>query len=581
MANEAPKTLLDILWEEKLISSEEKNRLQAESAGSDKIAEELILKERLVPEEKLAEARGKLLGVPYINLQTIDVNRDAMKEIPHEAAANYQFVVFDKTDKTLKVAMVNPDDFQALEALKFITKKNFYTLEVYITSPASLRSALGLYETLKVEVTSALKEFEEEMIKEARARRVTTEEVEKIVQEAPVTKAVAVVIKHAIEGRASDIHIEPREKELEVRYRVDGALFTSLILPLKVHPAIISRIKILCNLRIDEQRIPQDGRFSTPAGGREYDFRVAIMPTIYGEKAAIRILDKTVGALSFEELGLEKKGKEEFEKAIQMPHGIVLITGPTGSGKSTTLFSAIDFIKNPEYNIVTLEDPVEYYIEGVNQTQINPDVGLTFGNGLRSILRQDPDIIMVGEIRDRETAEMAVHSSLTGHLVLSTLHTNDAIGAIPRLIDMGIEPFLLAAVMRCVVAQRLVRRICPHCKEEMPIPAEFKGKILAELKSIPQAFKTVPNQKNPTKLYQGKGCKKCFNKGMLGRVAIFEVMPVTEAIREVTLRKGSIDDLAKVARAQGVITMRQDGLLKALAGVTTVQDVWETTAEAI
>jgi len=578
MVKQTANSIEDILVEWGFLTSDQKDFINDAVTKTGKSTEEIILSQRMVPEEQLYRAKGKYLGVPYLDLSTQEIQSEAVSSIPVETCKNYNFIPFAKDGQILHVAMSDPDDFQALEALKFLTKNTGLKTEIHIASATSIVEALAKASGgISGEVETAIREFNTEL-EEAKKDVGEDKDVEKVVGDAPVTKAVAVILRHGIEGKASDIHIEPSNENLRIRFRVDGNLYTSLLLPLKIHNPLVSRIKILSNLRIDEQRVPQDGRFSTTAGGHEFDLRVSILPTVYGEKVVMRILDKSQGAIPFEKLGYSGQRLEDFKNALSRPNGLVLITGPTGSGKSTTLFTAIDSINKPSMNVVTMEDPVEYRIAGANQSQVNSDISFTFASGLRSILRQDPDIIMVGEVRDKETGELVVHAALTGHLVLSTLHTNDAIGAIPRLVDMGIEPFLLAAVLRLVGAQRLVRKICQSCKEEIPIPAEFAEIIKNEMKNIPDKEKVLDNQKNPKFLYKGKGCKECGNKGTKGRLAITEVIPVSEKLREATVQRVTGDVLAKMAREEGLISIRQDGYLKALAGLALFDDVLEATA---
>ncbi len=570
----------DILEEWGFLTTEQKDALKDASIKSGRSVEEIILNERVVPEEQMYRAKGKMLGIPYVDLPNIEVQPESVSLIPADVSKNYKFIAFAKDGETLHVAMAQPDDFQALEALKFLTKNTGLRTEIHIASETAIQEAISKTSGgITGEVETAIREFSQELEEVKKDVDGDDRNVEKIVGDAPVTKAVAVILRHGIEGLASDIHIEPSNENLRVRFRVDGALYTSLLLPLKVHNPLISRIKILSNLKIDEQRLPQDGRFSTSAGGHEYDIRVSILPTVYGEKIVMRILDKSQGAIPFEKLGFSGLRLDNFKEALKRPHGLILITGPTGSGKSTTLYTAIDSIGDPTLNIVTLEDPVEYRIAGVNQAQINPEINFTFANGLRSILRQDPDIIMVGEVRDKETGELVIHAALTGHLVLSTLHTNDAIGALPRLIDMGLEPFLLAAVIRMLGAQRLVRRLCPFCKKETPIPAEFRDIITQVLKVIPDSEKVEENQKNPKVLYEAPGCKECGGKGTKGRIAIVEVIPAGEKIRQALVMRKSHDELVRIAVEEGYITMRQDGFLKALSGQVSLREVLEATSE--
>lgn len=570
----------DVLMEWGFLTPEQNETLIDTSVKSGRSVEEIILKERVVPEEQFYRAKGKALGIPYVDLKDMEIQPESLMIIPTDVSKNYHFIAFAKDGETLHVAMSQPDDFQALEALKFLTKNTGLNTEIHISSATGIEEALSKATGgISGEVETAIREFNEELEDVKKDAGSDDRDVEKIIGDAPVTKAVAVILRHGIEGKASDIHIEPNNENMRVRFRVDGLLYTSLILPLKVHSPLISRVKILSNLRIDEQRLPQDGRFSTSAGGHEYDVRVSILPTVYGEKIVMRILDKSKGAVPFEKLGYTGRRLDYFKEALARPHGLIFITGPTGSGKSTTLYTAIDGISDATLNVVTLEDPVEYRIAGVNQSQINADINFSFGTGLRSILRQDPDVIMVGEVRDRETGELAVHAALTGHLVLSTLHTNDALGAIPRLIDMGIEPFLLSAVLRMTGAQRLVRRLCDNCKKTIPIPAEFRDMINAEVEKISDREKTEENQKNPTVLYEAEGCKECGGKGTKGRFAIVEVIPVGESIRQMIAKRGTYDDLQKLVLSEGHITMRQDGFLKVLSGLVSLREVLEATAE--
>lgn len=574
------KKVEELLVERGLLTTDQlqhvKNRAEQEGVTPENIIEQ----ERLVFPEALAQIQAEIAGVPYIDLATAQTDNQAMRDISRKAALTYRFVAFDIRDNKILIAMERPDDFQALEAVKFIARRRGLAPEIYLASAKSIEAALGGSQAVQEEIGGALKDFSQELEEAGQVKGKKDRDIERIMEEAPVTKVVAVMIRHAIEGHASDIHIEPTEKELRVRYRIDGILHTTLILPIKVHAAVISRVKILSNLKIDEARLPQDGRFSAVVDDKAYDFRVSTMPTTYGEKAALRILDKSTGAPTFDELGLQGTMQKVYKEKLQSPHGIILISGPTGSGKSTTLFTSLSMLNKPNINIVTLEDPVEYEIEGVNQTQVHPEIGLDFASGLRNILRQDPDIIMVGEIRDRETAEMAVHSALTGHLVLSTIHTNSAIGTIPRLTDMGVDPFLISASMRLLAAQRLVGRICKKCKKEVAIPEKIQRKIVAELEGIPETYITQENQRNPRVVFQGEGCEECQDMGSTGRIGIFEVVPISRALRTAVNEAAGYDTLQDMAKAEGMITMRQDGLLKALAGEVRFEDVLRVTSES-
>jgi len=399
-----------------------------------------------------------------------NIPSDVIAIIPEEVAKKYKIAAFDKNEDVVKVAMVDSHDINALNALRFVAEKEKVEIEAYLVSEDVFNEIAGFYSGPSEVIKKAVKSFKEDVAFDSEADEKKDEKKREILKDAPVAKLVQVIISHALEGRASDIHIEPMESSFRVRFRVDGILHISLILPKEIGPAVISRIKILANLKIDEKRKPQDGRFRMIMGKKGIDFRVSTLPVIEGEKIVMRILDKDAGVVSEEQLGLSGTALANVNRAIQETYGMVLITGPTGSGKSTTLYALLKILNNEERNIITLEDPIEYYIEGLNQSQIKPEIGYTFASGLRSILRQDPNVIMVGEIRDAETAELAVHAALTGHLMFSTLHTNTAIGAIPRLIDMGIEPFLLASSLRMVIAQRLVRKICEGCKAKEEIP---------------------------------------------------------------------------------------------------------------
>lgn len=571
--------LLLLLQKRGLLNEEQITHILERGKSEGISAAEVIRTENTIPDEEFSKLYAEFLDIPYVDLENQKINPEAMKDISRKAAGTYRFIAFDIKDSSLLVAMESPDDFQALEAVKFIAKRKGLQPEIYAASSEGVEKALGGAGAVEEEIGGALKEFSQELSDSANIGGKSEKSIERIVEQAPVSKVVAVMIRHAIEGNSSDIHIEPTDKELRVRYRIDGKLHTSLTLPLKVHAAIISRIKILSNLKIDESRLPQDGRFSATIDNKTYDFRVSSMPTTYGEKVAMRILDKSSGAPSFEELGLRGRMAESFTQHLYLPYGIILISGPTGSGKSTTLFSSLTMLNSPERNIVTLEDPVEYEISGVNQTQVQPEIGLTFASGLRSILRQDPNVIMVGEIRDKETAELSVHAALTGHLVLSSIHTNNAIGAIPRLIDMGIDGFLLSASVRLLAAQRLVPKLCQACKEEVPLDGALLEKITAELVGIPESYLTSENQRSPKVLYKSPGCPECKEMGVMGRVAIFEIVPISRAMRESINNFKGFDELNAIAKQEGMVSMRQDGLLKALVGEVRYEDVVRVTSE--
>lgn len=524
--------------------------------------------------------KSKDLGVPYLYKVPKKIEKDVLSIIPENLAVKYQMAAFDREDDLLRVAMVNVHDIDALNVLRFITGKENLKTEVYLTNSSKIKEIFKFYigtEKAVEEAVRSLKEGEQEIkqIKEVEERKIS-----EVIQDAPVTKLVEVIVRHAVDGRASDIHVEPVDDEYRVRFRVDGVLHSSLSLPKEVGKAVVSRVKILSNLKIDEQRKPQDGRFQVKENGRITDFRVSTFPVVEGEKVVMRVLDRSNQVFDLESLGLRGRNFEVFSREIRDPYGIILITGPTGSGKSTTLYGFLKILNQEERNIVTLEDPVEYYISGVNQSQVKPEIGYTFANGLRSILRQDPNVIMVGEIRDGETAELAIHAALTGHLVFSTLHTNNAIGAIPRLIDMGVEPFLLSSSIRAVAAQRLVRRICNNCKEEVMVSEKSMEKLKQEIAGISEEElkKYDINLSQKMKFFRGKGCEECGGTGYKGRIAIYEVFEVSEKIQSLIAEKdGNEVEVGAQAKKEGMISMRQEGLLKVIQGFTTISEVERVT----
>lgn len=571
----------NFLLEKGFITKEALIQARSESLTSHKNLFDYLVAEKFINEEELTQARGLFFNLPYVDLKNHKVTKEVLELVPKDTTNTYKLVPFELSNKVLKVALTDPTNLAALGALEFLSQKNKLQLELYITSYTSFMSVFRKSENITKEVRQALNEVveKERLEEQKKVTKIEQKIEEKIVEEAPISKIVDVIIRHAIEGRASDIHIEPSEEDLRVRYRIDGVLQSSLILPKTVHSAIVSRIKILSNLKIDEQRLPQDGRFHVNLEGKPIDFRVSTFPTVIGEKVVLRILDKSTGAPTLDELGISGHRLELVSEAIRKPHGMFLMTGPTGSGKSTTLYSILSILNKPGVNIVTLEDPVEYFIDGVNQAQIRPEIGLTFASGLRSILRQDPNIIMVGEIRDKETAELAVNSALTGHLVFSTLHTNSAIGAIPRLIDMGIEPFLLTASLNLLAAQRLVRKICDKCKQQREPTEPIRELIKTELKEVKDSELTGIDINNP-KVYVGKGCAACENSGYKGRVGIYEVVNISKPLQDlITDRKPAVKIQEYAVLQEGMILMRQDGILKALRGLTTVEEVVRVTKD--
>lgn len=538
---------------------------------------------QLIDEVKIVEEKAKQLNVPFVSLAGRSILPDVLKEMSEEAASFYQFIPIEKKENILEVGMINPDDLRSLQAINFIAKRRGFEPHISIITPSDFKNVLVQYRTLKEEVSTALKELQQELEeKKPETAKLKAEEVaERVMAEAPITKIVAVMLRHAQEGKASDIHIEPSENEVRIRFRVDGILYTSIILPKNIHAAVASRIKILSNLKIDEMRIPQDGRFHSVIDNKKIDFRVSTFPTSFGEKVVLRLLDPTVGLLTFEQLGMSGHNLKILQEGIRRPFGMILITGPTGSGKTTTLYAILNVMNESGVNIVSLEDPVEYNIEGINQSQIKPEIGYTFASGLRSILRQDPDIIMVGEIRDEETADLATHSALTGHIVLSTLHTNNATGVIPRLIDMGVSGFLVPPSVNIAMAQRLVRRLCSQCKKEVDLSPKIKEMIEKELAEIPeQTKKEYANIfSKEIKIWQAPGCKFCAGKGTKGRIAIFEVMWMTPELEKIIIEGPTESRIIEEARRQGMVTMRQDGFLKVLDGLISMEEVLEAVEE--
>ncbi len=525
-----------------------------------------------------------------VDWDNIVISKEVISSIPLESVEKYGFIPFRLKGNFVDVAILDFEDINAQNAIQFYSRKNEKKIRVFNVTEDVFNNLLKKVKNPEVEIGKALRDLEESAKEEKEGGKITAtlrkkQDLNTIIQDAPVAKMVEVILKNAIDGKASDIHIEPVEDNVRVRYRVDGVLHSSIFLPQKVGPAIVSRIKILANLKIDEKRKPQDGRFRINDLDEMIDFRVSTFPVAHGEKVVMRILDKNEGLVSLDDLGLRGDELEKVKRIIQEPFGIVLVTGPTGSGKSTTLYSILNILNKEGVNIVTLEDPVEYMVDGVSQSQIKPEIDYTFASGLRSVLRQDPDVIMVGEIRDSETAELAIHAALTGHLVLSTLHTNDSIGAIPRLIDMGIQPFLLSSALKLVVGQRLVRKICEECRtEKEAVPSEIKKIISHELKglSLEELKKfgvSSLNDNEDYKLYYGKGCNKCLKSGMKGRIGIFETLEIDHVLARAIDQDIARGDIETIGRKNGFTTMKQDGIIKSLQGLTTFEEIQRVTED--
>ncbi|MFA7244516.1 MAG: ATPase, T2SS/T4P/T4SS family [Patescibacteria group bacterium] len=515
--------------------------------------------------------------IKYKDLSKTTVPKEILGRIPENIARKYKAVPIEEQDGKVIVSMVDPEDIEAKEILKRILGAN---IEITLATESDINNILSQYQGLESEVSQAIESVEddEEGSKKVIDRKSSNLEEDAAADDAPAARIVASLLKRAIRDKASDIHIEPTEKEVEVRFRLDGVLKKKVDLPKDIQSSVISRIKILSNLKIDEQRLPQDGRFNITVDNRRVDFRVSTMPVAFGEKIVMRILDKETGILTIEQLGLRGSGLDTLTDNLKKSHGMILVTGPTGSGKTTSLYAMIDELYSESTNIVTLEDPIEYQMTGINQSQVNSDIGYTFANGLRSILRQDPDIVMIGEIRDAETADMAVHAALTGHIVLSTLHTNDASGAAPRMIDMGVEPFLLTSSLNCVIGQRLARKICENCKEEIKISAEEIAKIKEEISKMPAAEKTAVEKKE-MKFFKGKGCKNCDNTGYKGRIGLFEALNINAEVKGLILERVQSSKICDQAVKDGMVTMIQDGILKAFDGLTSMEEVWRVTKD--
>ena len=524
--------------------------------------------------------RAKEIGVKALIDMPTNANKESIQTLVEDIARQNHMVIFnvDKKENILHVAMTNPQDVNALNVLRFIAQKDRMNITAYLAADDVMEKLFELYGSAEQAVEDVVQAFEIEGEEKSDTFNIVGDK--ESIQDAPVAKLVHVIIKHALDGKASDIHIEPIDKTYRVRFRQDGILHASLTFPLDVGKAVISRIKILSNLKIDEKRKPQDGRFRINDKGNDIDFRVSSLPVVEGEKIVMRVLEKDRQTFDLKELGMMGSQYEMFLERVMEPFGMILMTGPTGSGKSTTLYAFLKILNGEERNIITLEDPVEYFVPGINQSQVKPEIGYTFASGLRSILRQDPNVIMVGEIRDGETAELGVHAALTGHLVFSTVHTNNAVGALPRLIDLGIESFLIASAVRVIAAQRLVRQICEHCKEEEHISDKIVEKVRHELDGVSDEEKRKygldPNA--PFVFHHGKGCKKCGGLGLQGRLALYEAIDIDRDMQNlITEEDGNMPKAEKLAREKGFITLKQDGILKMLLGLTTLAELERVT----
>ncbi len=590
-------TLLEALVKKNIITKADAVTIQKEADAGTTTLEAVLHAHHISPEDIL-RARGEMLEIPTKSILGNDVPYSVLDYIPEESAIHYKFVPLGVKDGVLEVGLVDPDNIEARDALNFISAKINMPYKAYLISDEDFEKVLSIYKGMSAEVTKALTDLDtelkvdkdagrpeekedenEEAVSEEPEKNITSgpksklknlQQDAKIVEDAPVTKIVATILRYATEGDASDIHIEHMRDNIRVRFRVDGVLNTSLVLPIKVHSALVARIKILSNMRLDEKRKPQDGRFSAKIEGRKIDFRVSTFPTYYGEKVVMRILDQEKGVKHFEEMGLTDRNLKLIKAAVKKPYGLILISGPTGSGKSTTLYSMLNLINREEKNVLSLEDPIEYNIEGVSQSQVRPEIGYTFANGLRTTLRQDPNVIMVGEIRDKETAQLAVQASLTGHLVLSTIHTNSAVGVIPRLIDMGVDPYLIAPTLVLAMAQRLSATLCPGTGKDIPVQGSIEIMIKKQFEDLP-----IEYQKDiviPKTIKEIDPTPECPN-GTRGRAAVFEMFEMDKDIEKVILSTPTELDISKVVRQKGMLSMKEDAMLKAFRGELPIEEV--------
>lgn len=577
----------DTLVADGLLSAAELERMKSRAREAKQPLLSYLMKAGRISDEQLTKALAEASGVPYANLSNLHIDAKILSLLPRDLAEHYMAVPIGEMQKQLVVAMLDTDNIQAVD---FLSNKIGRPLKVYAASESGIRHVIDQYGSTGLErgVSSILDnglDLLDRSDKEQTAARLADKEAQTIVQDSPISRALSAIMEYAANNKASDVHIESMENEIKIRCRVDGVLQEVMRLPKSAEAPLISRIKILSNLKIDEHRIPQDGQFTIMAAGHEIDLRVAISPVIWGEQVVLRLLDKSDTALRLEQSGYNGRALRAVKQALSQPYGMILTSGPTGSGKTTSMYAMIQEIKNDSINIVTLEDPVEYKIEGVNQIQVNPGVGLTFASGLRSILRQDPDVVMVGEIRDKETANLAVQAALTGHLVFSTLHTNSAAGILPRLLDMGIEPFLIASTVHTVIGQRLVRRVVPGGEAYTSTASETKaikdviGRLLpktaAEVGPVGNdlGYSNLPlASQNAYTLVKGK-ISPDNKSGFAGRMGLYEVFQITDQIQDLILRRATSSQIQQLAISQGMVTMRQDGYLKALAGLTTLLEV--------
>jgi type IV pilus assembly protein PilB len=582
LTDDVIEKLQNLLVDEGLMEQAVLSDAISRATATDKPLFTLLSEEKLIDSELLVHAVAQVSGVPYVNLTSSFIQQDVLALLPADIAERFMAVPLAEVQNRLAVAMIDADNVQAVD---YLANRIQRPLKVFMASDASVRHVLSQYKTDLTSVNVAAEASQEEAAAEV------ANDIKTIVQDSPISRALSTILEYAVKSQASDVHIEPLENTLKIRCRVDGVLREVMQLPKSIEPALVSRIKILSNLRIDEHRIPQDGQFAVDLAGKEVDLRIAISPVVWGEQTVIRLLDKSSNSFALEEMGYAGRALRTIRKGIRRPNGMVLTSGPTGSGKSTSLYALIKEIKDDTVNIVTLEDPVEYKMDGVNQIQVNNEVGLTFASGLRSILRQDPDVVMVGEIRDSETANLAVQAALTGHLVFSTLHTNSAAGVLPRLLDMGIEPFLIASTVNTIIGQRLVRRVAQKREVYQSTPLETQviqstvGHLLpktqADMTTVSQdlGYKDLPLAgQNAYTLVKGRDTPQT-PRGYSGRAGLYEVMDVTEEVQRLIVNRATSAEIQRLAVEQGMVTMRQDGYLKSLGGITTLEEVNRVAAD--
>lgn len=576
------KQILQYLVRAGMITQDQARDLGKKAEDQHISAEIVIARDLKISSDDLLQIKARLTATEPRKLEAgREPSPEVLQQIPEEAAQQYFFVPLEKTGNILFVGMVNPQDLKAREALRFVMSRSSLVPRIVVITRQDFEKVFNRYRTVQHEVSEALKHVGEgkKLTKEEEAAAAA--EAVGILKEAPITKIVSVLLRHATEGNASDIHVEPTEGQTHIRFRMEGVLYTSIFLPKNIHSAVVARIKILSGMRLDESRIPQDGRFHIKIDNAEYDFRVSTFPTVFGEKVAIRILDPTFAYQKLSDLGLSDLNLQRIQEAVRLPFGSILISGPTGSGKSTTLYGLLQLLPKEKINIVTLEDPVEYYIEGVNQSQIKEEIGYTFASGLRNILRQDPDVIMVGEIRDNETAELATHAALTGHIVFSTIHTNNSVGVILRLVDMGVDAYLIPSSLAVAASQRLAQRLCPYCKRQ-GVASEAMSKIIeGEMNALPVSFRERLGVKKPYTVYNSPGCARCEHRGTKGRIAIFEVFIMTPELRRL-IATGHFNEtnLQDEGKRQGMTSLRQDAIIKALRGIISMEEVLRLSRES-